>query len=1092
MLKILNITLNVIVFVIIFNQFMILTKMSYNYNYYYDYGKKLKEVCSKENVEYETNRYQLNNNVNNIEITNNNNNIILALSIIFTITISVIFTLIFVNEFCKLNKSFMLYNLISKTYIVVMIIIALCILLYPILLVLFKILNIKYDNVISLYNHNINKKNLYTVIAIFGVLIIFRLFSIINKFNVPDFELSNDNINKRFVELFYFIFYCFIYFATIYYITNILILYKYKINNFIVDKHEFDINKSLTNQYLKKLLGVSEHKKFIEKIEYKKKIDLDENKEVITKNENLPTNLNNYNNIPTDYIDDIINNIDNVLKKNIENYEISSDIRNLIIKSIKDYITIKLNSNNKDSKEHVSELYDIILKNSIIESNVNSEIISSIIAQKISKSIDELNMKIDNNNKIKDEKNIKATDNEEYEIYISDTKSIFKKNIEGLLFIIGIFLISIFVVNFGLSFNYKQLSLRIKYNIIIPILSLYLIILILISNDSFNKMINYYIIENPKFIYKNNINDVNKNFNKILANEFYIYENINNTLCINAKNSFVSSINNLLFNISIVYEQIYIISPNPIIPFPDELKKYKDSCTNNNKTIDYNLQTNLDQTFYNIDDCSILCDNKIKKLIYNTVIYDLNSVELKQLFDDIKVATFGNSIENTILNDIIYKYEKYENIKVMIIKIKEKLSNLLKNTLYNVIILNKSYNKVDKYVERDITYLNITDYRNYCSVDNTNSELKKYNYMIDNIVTEYLNMLLINQYLLSKLVSDSNLSLEVIFYDYLGNTEKLNNNFELKKNIVTYVNSFIELYNKFLIKLDLIFKNKYNLNNKTNRISLYLINIYNNINKENPYYDDIIYPYNENEHNVDYKNMMSNFNKNLTTIINDYDKLKIICNKNNYQECDIDNLNYDKNILVKEIEDIIRLNKLNISNLINYITNITDKTKNYFDDKYDKSDTKLTDYNNFTHILTTINNDLGIINNKYVSLINEYYNEINVSKNIYKIKEQGEDLFNSNLNNLKTTIYTSFYRNAVDGEPPISEAILKSNNKTLIKCRDIINHILKNLDIKKENKIFQEKDNVINLNKKINEVNYTLIYLIIIYIIIIFLIKYIK
>ena len=52
--------------------------------------------------------------------------------------------------------------------------------------------------------------------------------------------------------------------------------------------------------------------------------------------------------------------------------------------------------------------------------------------------------------------------------------------------------------------------------------------------------------------------------------------------------------------------------------------------------------------------------------------------------------------------------------------------------------------------------------------------------------------------------------------------------------------------------------------------------------------------------------------------------------------------------------------------------------------------------------------------------------------------------------------------------------------------------LLKISDKKIKKKIYEEKDNILNLNKKISEVNYIFIYLIIIYIIIIFLIKYIK
>tara|TARA_B110001450_G_scaffold171403_1_gene159831 strand:+ start:734 stop:1387 length:654 start_codon:yes stop_codon:yes gene_type:complete len=216
MLKILNITLNTLVFIIIFNQLITLSRFAYIYNFHYDYGNKLKDVCTRENVEYETNRYQLNNNIKNIEINNYNHHIILILSIIFTITISIIFTFIFYNEFCNMDKNFMFYNLKCKLYILFTLLMTFCILIYPILLIIFKVFNLKYNNVISLFNHNINKKNLYIISSIFGGLIIFKLIIIYYNYNIPDFAKEKQNKNTRYIELFYFIFYLFIYIGTIY------------------------------------------------------------------------------------------------------------------------------------------------------------------------------------------------------------------------------------------------------------------------------------------------------------------------------------------------------------------------------------------------------------------------------------------------------------------------------------------------------------------------------------------------------------------------------------------------------------------------------------------------------------------------------------------------------------------------------------------------------------------------------------------------------------------------------------------------------------------------------------------------------------
>lgn len=1077
MLKILNITLNIIILLIIFNQLVLLSNFVYNYNFHYDYGNKLGEICTIENVEYETSRYQLNKNINNIEISNLNENIILIISIIFTISISIIFTFIFFNEFCNIQKNFMNYTFLQKVYIIFATLITLCILIYPILLIIFKLLNLKYYDIISLYNHNINKRNLYITLSIFSILVIFRLITIINNYNIPDFEIIEVDKNIKYMELSYFIFYAFIYIGVIYYITNILILYNYKINNIIVDKNEFSDNKNLISQYINKLFGVSEHYKYIEKIEYKKSIDLESNKTHITKNDNLPNNLNNYNNIPSEYISEIEKNIIELLdKNNVKDANIIEQIKILIIKLIKQYIIIKYN-NNGDNKNCEKELYDSIITNIDIKTLENKEIISSIIVQKITKTIDKLNIEIINNNNITNNKFIKKVDNKEF--YISDRKSIFRKNTEGLLFIIGVFLLSIFIVNIGINYYNKNIGLRIKYNIIIPLFCLYIIILILISNDTFNKIVNNYIINNPKYIYKNNINNINFNFNKILENEFYIYENTNNTLCINAKNSFVSVINNVLFNKNII---LLKTEENAIINFPENLKNYENDCNNNLENIDYNLETNFDNIFYDINDCSVIHYNKIKAIIKNTVIYNVDSSELKNLLKDIKNTKFNDNIPNTILYNIIYTNKKYDNIKILIIKIKERLKNLLTNTLYNTIILKKSYDNKEIDDKENITYLKDSLFNDYINANNTNNEINKYNYIVDNIIEEFINMIIINQYLLSKIIDDDNTLSDIIY------NNEIDNNFKLKKQITEYINNFITLYQSYLNKLDLIFKNKYYLNKKTNRISLYLINIYNNLNKENPYYDDIIYPRNKKNENVlYYKNILSNFNKNLTDIINDYNKLSIICydKKNlNNNECDIHNTNYDKKVLTKEIENIIRINYLNIDKYLNLINNEIITNKNfihYINLNYNSEDDILIKYSNFDDILNKLKIYVNEIKEEYNDILFKYYDN---NENIYIIDED-EEKNELKLITLKTQIFNMFYKND-------NSANMKMNNERLINIKNIIIYLLKNIDTKKEEKIYEKKENIINLNTKINEVNYIFIYLIIIYIIIIFLIKYIK
>ena len=93
---------------------------------------------------------------------------------------------------------------------------------------------------------------------------------------------------------------------------------------------------------------------------------------------------------------------------------------------------------------------------------------------------------------------------------------------------------------------------------------------------------------------------------------------------------------------------------------------------------------------------------------------------------------------------------------------------------------------------------------------------------------------------------------------------------------------------------------------------------------------------------MNHKSILINFNKNLTNIINDYDKLRIICDnkiKYNNNECRIEDTDYDKRVLGKKIENICRTNKLNIDKLIDIIdNNISNETKEYFNTYFINND----------------------------------------------------------------------------------------------------------------------------------------------------------
>lgn len=89
--------LSIFIFYIIFEQLFELTQFVIKYNSTFDYGKLLKQSCNDEFMEYETSRFHISNNINDIKIQNTANQgryiiFILVITIIIGLYISFIFS----------------------------------------------------------------------------------------------------------------------------------------------------------------------------------------------------------------------------------------------------------------------------------------------------------------------------------------------------------------------------------------------------------------------------------------------------------------------------------------------------------------------------------------------------------------------------------------------------------------------------------------------------------------------------------------------------------------------------------------------------------------------------------------------------------------------------------------------------------------------------------------------------------------------------------------------------------------------------------------------------------------------------------------
>jgi hypothetical protein len=113
--KILYMILLVILCLFIIVQFYELTKFVYNYSYFFDYGKSLKDICLSSYAEYETSRFQVAMNLDNIKVQSDNfskNSIYDVIILIMALCISLFssFVLVFIllqgtnTEFISLLK----------------------------------------------------------------------------------------------------------------------------------------------------------------------------------------------------------------------------------------------------------------------------------------------------------------------------------------------------------------------------------------------------------------------------------------------------------------------------------------------------------------------------------------------------------------------------------------------------------------------------------------------------------------------------------------------------------------------------------------------------------------------------------------------------------------------------------------------------------------------------------------------------------------------------------------------------------------------------------------------------------------------------
>jgi hypothetical protein len=853
--------------IIIFEQLYRLTKTTIKYQKSYDYGKILNKLCNNEYFEYETSRFNVLLNTNNDDFTNKNNymTLILIISIIFTIVISFNLSYLIYNIFGKIDSS-VSYSLFSKLYIFLIILICSLTMLYPIIMMTFYL--IKKEN-ITPFNDKGELKNLKPLLLITLILVLLK----IKYSELPKFE--NEINSNKYTEIVIFIFYTVIYLFTLYYITNTIILYNYNKSNIILNNNDSDNN--IVIKYIKNIFGINEHNKYINKIEKIVDVDPTLSRDKINVNKNLPRELNKLEDVRYDKINKIIEKINNIL---IDKYDIDYD------KIVRNIINSHLNNVN------ITKIYNEIYDTTVLDIDVNEKKrIINIIIKTVIKEIDNLKDKVNNNNKV-------TTEILEKNKIIINTDTNYRRDISGLIFIILIFVISLFIIEYIITKIYynKFLLNNIKDKTLIPLLCLFIVLFIINSTINYNTLLNKYIIQYPNNIYKQHLNDVNYKFNPIIEDEYLKYKNKNN-IPKNVADGIVSIIINSLLN-----RNLYTKELNNIIKYPN--------IKQNNDEYNYNFNNMIKNNSINIfygrgeyeENCNLVNYKKVYSLIKNTLIFSNNKL-LDKLLKEIENKSF-NKNKDEIINIIYYEIlekKEYSDFKVNLAQFKDKIKSIILKSLYHTVILNKNYNNKDK-----LDYLTLEEIDIYA---NSNNKTSEYDDIVNNIIKKYIELIVYNLYLLSEI--KNNLTIEEILI-YLNNdyTEGELPPIKFKNSIIKYINNYIKNIDNFFIELNVILTN--NVVNRYN-ISNYIINNYNNVNKEK-YIKNIIYPYNEKK-----KNTNSELLQNIKKINDNYYKIKRHFCNNDIEQIFTDKCQLkivDKNNAKKDIKNLLENNINDIDNFI--------------------------------------------------------------------------------------------------------------------------------------------------------------------------------
>lgn len=952
----------IIIGLVIFDQIISLTNFIYNYSKYYDYGKMLKDTCKLNYIEFETERFQISNNIIKMKINNDNYNnrfylIILIISIFISLFITYIYAYIFTN--CVFNNPYsfianilkavgqsnglntqlfisimkqlkdaftieensLILKIIKYVFLIINII---CSIYLIIIIPLFLILKF-YNNIdISLFSNNPIDNNVeekYKVFFSFNIILLSIIFIL---------QFIQNNSISYFTR---FIFFCLFVLAYFYiFVVSDIYIYITKTNN------EKNIFENSENEIIKYISFLRNYRQDIK--------NNDENLNILNKFFNEIFGLNNIlfdKSIFTTSIDIGINDIKN-FDINSENY---TQILNFNLLKQGGYSSLENKSN--------------ILKN----------------------------------------------------LQINSFKS--------LIFFLMILLLSILLICVIVySLTYSGISIfdglfakygedaSILYNLaFIPFLLVFIVILIVILTKEYNTYINSYILYKPNSIYRKNISNINDIFNKIVDNDYATIEN--NSTCKNTVNAIQLVIYSTLFATQPSTNFTNLPPNNNFVNLVFEDKEYiniltkfiySPKCDENDfidytKLKEYNFTFVNDNKFYSKTKCSSINNILLTNLVINTMptyLYEL-----------------------VIMNNKDIKTLKDAYIEELKKKFKIAIHNILnKKSTFNNIDKNIKYNSNNYEYNNQLSYFNISS---YSSDQNIEISENIYN-LIDLVANEYINYI--------ELIFNNNISLVqslcgcnkipdqtkdkksyekyipfvIETLNYIKNDDSKDYSLNIKKS---YIDNFIHITSIFFIKLNKIFSTKIKISDKNLKLTKYIIKNYNEYQEyiSEKYKKDKLNILDENNSKIDEKkyDKIEEAKKYIFDIFNNLKEFRDLIK--NYTEKDKTNVEKSQkiNLLYPIYSD-------NINKLSDSINNFTITYKDtYTETDYYKQliyNYKIEFLNNYLKIfnshndlfLKIYNNDTSLtieeIKSKYDNLDNYFKDD---EKNHLKIIEEYENKF---------------------------------------------------------------------------------------------------